>query len=525
VLVVHHISGGVRAVPEGSVIHKFTIMSLDTNPYEVAALMLAAEEIKLEREKLGPIRDRISEANERFDHQLEEVDRISGPEVRTINETIQHHREESTKIQNKMKDLSAELAKSEQSLKGKLAEAGQLNSSIKDRKGVIQASRDITLAPLYDELSSAQIKLRSDRSTRAARLSSAVSTLSGLASNTVQEASVDGQASGGRASADHDLKATALPSTEISTNLNDHAAGGSEQGSATDHNRVLLQGEEPTATHETISEAVKRNPRGFLEQEVDYRSVYSSRRTRELSTSSLSLTSLGSTPTNPYSDLRSRRTSSSGVESAISRFDPPSSCFGFPALDFTPPSSGFAPSISGQDCRSDVRIEFTVANGLFTSPKCMEGVPVGKLVEGDNYWEDSWKKLGDWYPGVGRDSGREESIAFFIMCPIHPNQLLAKKYYDSIGLCTRKYPIILRRILQVLKCAKVGDPVHWLRHRLAQLIASHEKDGQSGNFGMKGVLHDFQKSDPIYQPFYQGHRYKSISAKKRSMSIHFTFRQ
>lgn len=155
-------------------------------------------------------------------------------------------------------------------------------------------------------------------------------------------------------------------------------------------------------------------------------------------------------------------------------------------------------------------MEFKVSNGIYTSPECMKGEPVAKIGEGDAYWVDSWTRLGDWYPNVDNNADREESVTYFSTFQIHPNQLISKKYYDAVGLCLRKYPIILRRIFQVVEYGEISDPLQWLRNRLAYLIQGYQKDE---DFSLKRILQDFQKNDLTYQKYYKEHRYKSIDYK------------
>lgn len=58
-------------------------------------------------------------------------------------------------------------------------------------------------------------------------------------------------------------------------------------------------------------------------------------------------------------------------------------------------------------------IEFSILNKLYTSPECMKGVPVAKIVEGHAYWVASWTKLNDWYPAGDNQTGRDYLVEFF----------------------------------------------------------------------------------------------------------------
>jgi hypothetical protein len=143
-------------------------------------------------------------------------------------------------------------------------------------------------------------------------------------------------------------------------------------------------------------------------------------------------------------------------------------------------------------------IEFVTVDGYYTSPECMKGVPVTKLVEGDGYWKTPWKSLQDWSAGDKRRTSK--TTTFFDRYYIHPNQLVAKKYYGDIGLFTALVPEVLRIIFERLGDFNVADPAQWLRSQLAHLIFLHETNGGSARpFSLRKNILEFRDKNPDFQ--------------------------
>lgn len=486
---------------------------MSSNDGDDQIVRFRAELIEEER-KLRPIRDKISEAEKEFDSQLEALDRTS--EVQIISEAIYLKNEKGEKIRKKLKALSAALEENEQHLRKAMAEANQLNGAIEKGKEEFELDRRIAMAPLYDSLHRAQAELRLERNARAqeskrARLaientrdnatsqmrhpSDSPSHMKKLIPNTTSDSGHETLPKGHVTELPiyihRGSRATTRPFTRPSMTSNGITKNRSQEVTAVTRDRLSWPEREHFMNHENEhSESIQQTRVGVVESEADSGAAHGPLETQESSTTSSSLTSLSTPSIDPYTDVGSSLPSEDHGSEAVGEL-----------------------------------IEFTIFSGIYTGPECMKGVSVAKIVEGDSYWISTWTKLENWVPS-GKKSAREESVTYFSTCEIHPNQLLAKTYYDGTGLCGRKYPIILQRIPQVLKCAQVDDPIQWFRHRLARLIVSHEKDGLPDSFQLKATLVTFQRSDPIYQQYYQGNRYKSIDfasiGRKARMFILFT---
>jgi hypothetical protein len=461
-------------------------------------------ELIQEEHALRPLRDRISEEEKSFDSQLKALDRKS--ELQDISHIIQFQKQASESIRKQMENLSSALEENEQRLRESVAEANRQSHAIEEAKYQIEADRRVTMAPLYSSLHRAQAGFRVERKALAQESSQPSPLSDGNTSSVRSQARVpfgspsiikkrvpDCESRSG-----HEALSTEQacersfythrtytpnirPFTRPLMTCNDDIPEGRDQVINMGRNRLSFPIKENFISHESGRPGSNEQTRlTAFEVEADLSSVFGPLETREQSTGSSSLTPFGSSPIDPYAA-----------------------------------TSSVLPSGNHGTEEAEEPVMFTVSDGFYTSPNCIKGVPVDKIDEGGAYWVASWTKLNDWCP-VDNPLGRDESVEYFGKCEIHPNQLLAKGHYDGVGLCGDRYPIILRSIFQVLQCANNEDPIHWLRNRLAQLIARHEKGALPGPFNLKTTLVSFQKSDPIYQQYCKEHKYESIDYASRN---------
>jgi hypothetical protein len=158
------------------------------------------------------------------------------------------------------------------------------------------------------------------------------------------------------------------------------------------------------------------------------------------------------------------------------------------------------PSDDQNRAENDFGFVFSVSpDGYYISPDCMKGVPIAKITENSDYWISSWTNAQTCIEDEKQSPKEVENTLkwFDDCCPIHPNQLISKEYYDKKGLLNRNYVTSLRKIFQNLSTAGVADPVKWLRIRLARII--QEREGQPGiGFRLKQTLYDFKKNHTEY---------------------------
>jgi len=447
-------------------------------------------ELIQEEHALRPLRDRISEEEKSFDSQLKALDRKS--ELQDISHIIQFQKQASESIRKQMENLSSALEENEQRLRKSVAEANRQSQAIEEAKYQIEAERRVKMAPLYSSLHRAQAGFRVERKALAQESSQSSPLSDGNTSSVRSQARVPdyGFRSGHEALSTEQACERSFythrtytpnirPFTRPLMTCNDDIPEGRDQVINMGKNRLSFPIKETFISHESGRPGSNEQTRlAAFEVEADLSSVFGPLETREQSTGSSSLTPFGSSPIDPYAATN-------------------------PVL----------PSGNHGTEEAEEPVMFTVSDGFYTSPNCMKGVPVAKIDEGGAYWVASWTKLNDWCPV---DNPLDESVEYFGKCEIHPNQLLAKGHYDGVGLCDDRYPIILRSIFQVLQYANNEDPIHWLRNRLAELIARHEKGTHPGPFNLKTILVSFQKSDPIYQQYCKEHRYESIDYASRN---------
>jgi hypothetical protein len=146
-------------------------------------------------------------------------------------------------------------------------------------------------------------------------------------------------------------------------------------------------------------------------------------------------------------------------------------------------------------------IDFKILNGVYTEPPCMAGVPERKITEQDTYWNPAWTKFKRIkqdnkhreFQGFGNTQCLEESDF-----PIHPNQILSKKYVIGKGLVNHNYLNPLRQQLSTLERSGLTaeQSVQWLPQRFAQAIRELEKQGQQ--FFLRWRIVNFHRDDKSY---------------------------
>lgn len=204
----------------------------------------------------------------------------------------------------------------------------------------------------------------------------------------------------------------------------------------------------------------------------------------------------------------------------------------------TPPQSGRAPSSSElplrpavpsvlqptqegreSEAQAQVRLLIHHRNGVYTHPKCLEGVPVDRIHSAHQYWDNTWPdlrimvlrgiekfkkrhaelvqiekrdglQLNSAKYQAGRQVNRGKAMLDFLNNgPISPYQLLSKRYMRTGKGSITSYDTLFRLCDTIMCLPLYGidiDPVDWLRLRLNELI---EEQGATFNFSK--TLHDF----------------------------------
>jgi hypothetical protein len=290
---------------------------------------LRADLIQEERE-LRPLRDKISEAEKSFDLQLEALDRKS--EVQDISHVINFHNQTSENIRKELENLSTALEENEQRLREAVAEANRLNLSIEEAKEKVEGDRMISMAPLYDNLYRVKAELRLERNARVqgsrqASLAmnktidnarSRVRDPSGSVSNIEKGVPNPGSHSGHetfpkeqvgeRSFYTHRTSASnTRPFMRPSMACNDVVQNDSQQVTAAIGNRLNWPEKENFICYENRhSQLIEQTRFAVVESEAGLGVVYGPPKTRESSATCSSLTTLGTSPTDPYTDARSR---------------------------------------------------------------------------------------------------------------------------------------------------------------------------------------------------------------------------
>jgi hypothetical protein len=343
---------------------------------------LRTELIEEER-KLSPIRDKISEAEKEFDLQLEALDR--NYEVQDIRKVIAFHNGKSEHIRKALNALSAALEENEQRLREAMAEAEKLNEVIEKAKGDVELDRRVAMAPLYDSLHHAQARLRLERKARVRKsvpasparnkttdnAKSQIRYPSGFPPHTKKAFPNTAPDSAHEVlpkkhlSESPYLQRGPRPTTHLFTQpsitSNDIAQKVSQQVQAINRDRLSWPESEDLMNHENGDSGPAQQTRvRVVEQEAGSAAIYGSLESGEQSATSSILTSLNTSPIDPYTNSGSS------------------------------PLGGYHGSeVIGEP------IKFTISNGVYTSPECMKGVPVAKIVEGDSYWDSNWTEMED----------------------------------------------------------------------------------------------------------------------------------
>ncbi|ROT38084.1 hypothetical protein SODALDRAFT_351234 [Sodiomyces alkalinus F11] len=141
---------------------------------------------------------------------------------------------------------------------------------------------------------------------------------------------------------------------------------------------------------------------------------------------------------------------------------------------------------------------------VYTHPACMEGVPVEKIGPGHPYWDPEWDpdlmstirvQTLEWKAKLEaslhntssvrfakqRQVNRGEAMLEFLnKGPIHPFQLVAKKYMDARRLASFDTLFRLAETLRTLSNNGLDiTPEEWVRHRLHEIITETQRDGQT----------------------------------------------
>jgi hypothetical protein len=152
---------------------------------------------------------------------------------------------------------------------------------------------------------------------------------------------------------------------------------------------------------------------------------------------------------------------------------------------------------------------------VFTNPRALQGVPLERITEDSEYWENSWKSLDAYIAGEahqeqekkryhekekalkGTDSkekvarikekaklhsdnvSKQRKIRVEFSQDYHPNQVVSKEYLPAEGLCEQEIAYKLARKISDLRVLRnkgelAMDPFDFIRWRISKKIL--EKD-------------------------------------------------